>query len=161
MTLKIATIVTLAGLAAPAFAQDNGDTVTGDAAAGETVFNRCKACHQIVDEDGEAIVRGGQVGPNLYGLADREAAAVEDYQYSDALVRAGEEGLIWEADTFKPFVLHPSEFLTEFLGETARSKMQPQRLDDQQLDDLWAYLVQFGAEDDAADGAEVEAPEES
>ena len=152
MTLKIATIVTLAGLAAPAFAQEGGDAVTGDAAAGETVFNRCKACHQIVDGEGEAIVRGGRVGPNLYGLAGREAAALEDFQYSDALVQAGDNGLVWEAETFKPFVQHPSEYLTEHLGETARSKMQPQRLDDEQLNDLWAYLAQFGAQDDAAEG---------
>ncbi|SDX89034.1 c-type cytochrome [Citreimonas salinaria] len=157
MTLKIATIVTLAGLAAPAFAQDNGAAVTGDAAAGETVFNRCKACHQIVDDEGEMIVRGGRVGPDLYGLAGREAGSVEDFNYSDALVQAGDQGLVWEAETFKPFVLHPSDYLTEYLGETARSKMQPQRLDDEQLNDLWAYLSQFGAAEDA----EGEAPEGS
>ncbi|MGR3494444.1 c-type cytochrome [Citreimonas sp.] len=147
MRLKIATFVTLAGLAAPAFAQEAAPE--GDAAAGETVFNRCKACHQIVDDSGEAIVRGGQVGPNLYGLAGRQAGSVEGYSYSDAMVQAGEAGLNWEAETFKPYVLDPSAYLSEYLGESVRGKMQAQRLNDQQLADVWAYLAQFGGEEDA------------
>jgi cytochrome c len=139
MKTKIAAICTLATLAAPAFAQD------GDAESGERVFNRCKACHQIVDDAGEVIVRGGQVGPNLHGMAGGPAGAVEGYRYSDALAQAGEEGLVWDAESFNSYVLAPSEFLSDYLGESVRGKMQAQRLNDAQLADVWAYLAQFGS----------------
>ncbi|MBC7157078.1 MAG: c-type cytochrome, partial [Rhodobacteraceae bacterium] len=58
--------------AAPAAAQD--------AAAGERVFSQCMACHQITDAAGTVIRRGGAVGPNLYGVAGRAAAAAEGFR---------------------------------------------------------------------------------
>jgi cytochrome c553 len=46
-TLMLASLAIVA-LAAPALAQD--------AAAGEKEFNKCKACHSIIADDGTAIV---------------------------------------------------------------------------------------------------------
>jgi len=77
MKYLIAASATLLGLAMPALAE-------GDAAAGEKTFNQCKACHMIASAD-ETIVRGGQVGPNLYGVIGRTMGSVEDYRYSDGL----------------------------------------------------------------------------
>ncbi|MGF1447051.1 MAG: c-type cytochrome [Pikeienuella sp.] len=57
-----------------------------DAGAGERLYNKCRACHQL--EDG----RNG-VGPHLYNIVGREIAAVGDYSYSDAL--AGHGG-VWQ-----------------------------------------------------------------
>ena len=54
--------------AAPALA-------SGDAAKGESDFKKCKACHAIVADDGTEIVKGGKVGPNLYGVVGRAAAS--------------------------------------------------------------------------------------
>src|SRR6056297_4134308 len=56
-----------------------------DAAAGEKTFAKCKSCHMI-EGGGETIVRGGKVGPNLYGIVGRQAGSVEDYRYGDSLV---------------------------------------------------------------------------
>ena len=49
-----------------------------DAAAGEKVFLKCKACHQI----GEAAKNA--VGPVLNGVVGRKAGTYPGYSYSDA-----------------------------------------------------------------------------
>ncbi len=41
---------------------------SGDPAAGEKGFNKCKSCHSIITGDDETIVKGGKTGPNLFGL---------------------------------------------------------------------------------------------
>ena len=56
-----------------------------DAAAGEKVFARCKACHVV---DGEQ----NKVGPHLSGIVGRKVAAVEGYKYSSAMTEGGRGG---------------------------------------------------------------------
>lgn len=48
-----------------------------DAAAGEKVFGKCKACHKI---DGT-----NSTGPHLNGVVNRAPASVADFSYSDAM----------------------------------------------------------------------------
>ncbi|MGR3461697.1 MAG: c-type cytochrome [Roseovarius sp.] len=99
----------LAILALPAFAE-------GDAAKGEKEFNKCKACHTIANGD-ETIVRGGRVGPNLYGVIGRVMGSVEDFRYSDGLQAKAEAGEVWTEQKVAEFVKDPSAFLGD------RSKM--------------------------------------
>ena len=88
MKLKIATALAAVTLAGSAVAQE-----AGDAAAGEDLFGkRCRACHMIVNDAGETIVKGGRTGPNLYGVIGREAGAVEDYRYKKSIEEAREKG---------------------------------------------------------------------
>ena len=49
-----------------------------DAALGEKVFLKCKACHQIGEGAKDAV------GPVLNGVVDRKAGTYPDYSYSDA-----------------------------------------------------------------------------
>ena len=77
------------GLALPAFAA--GDIV-GDADAGAKVFNRCKACHSITDDSGKKIVRGGRIGPNLYGVVGRPMGAQDGFKYSKGMQDAAGKG---------------------------------------------------------------------
>ena len=51
----------------------------GDVTHGEKVFKNCSACHMIVS--------GGKnmIGPNLWGVIGRNAAAINDYNYSKAM----------------------------------------------------------------------------
>lgn len=64
----------------------------GDAAKGEKVFAKCKACHAL--EAGT-----NKVGPSLAGLFGRKAASVEGFKYSDAMTNSG---ITWdEAQLFK------------------------------------------------------------
>lgn len=91
--LPITTALILAALsfgAAPAQA--------GDAAAGEKVFNKCKACHQV----GETAKN--RVGPMLNGIVGQPAGAVEGFKYSDALSGSG---LVWDEATLAAYLADP------------------------------------------------------
>ncbi len=129
MTRLLTATATLLALAAPAVA-------AGDAEKGEQLFNRCKACHMIKSED-EMIVRGGRVGPNLYGVIGREAGSVEGFRYGSSLEKAGEEGLVWGQENLAAYTEDPKGFLADYLEQdSARSKM--------------AFRLRNGAEDVAA-----------
>ncbi len=135
-------------VALPAFADDH---VSGDAEAGERAFNKCKACHMIENADGETILRGGKVGPNLWGLHQRQPGTMDDFNYGEDLVAAGEtlpDG--WTEEEFVSYVANPREWLSEKLdGASARSKMTFVLRDEEEAQDVWAYLVSVGPEADA------------
>ncbi len=96
----------------------------GDVAAGEKAFKKCKSCHAIVSPEGEVIVKGGKVGPNLWGVVGRAAGSVEGFKYGDSLVAAGEGGLVWTEEEIAKWLADPKAYLREVLGDSsARSKM--------------------------------------
>jgi len=142
------TILILSGAlalgASAAFAESHA---SGDAAAGESVFNKCGSCHVIQSPDGEDIAGRGQAGPNLYGVAGRQAGTVEGYNYGDSIVAAGEAGLEWNEEDFLTYVADPRGFLQEYNDDKrARSKMSFRLTNEQEAKDVWAYLAQFGDE---------------
>ncbi|WP_296477469.1 c-type cytochrome [Roseinatronobacter sp.] len=116
---------------------------TGDAAAGEQNFRQCASCHGIVDPDGTVIQRLAPTGPNLWGVSGRQAGAYEGYaRFSGAIVAAGEDGLVWNEETFVAYVNDPSGYLREVTGDSrARSNMN-HRLRGS-AEDIYAYLAQF------------------
>jgi cytochrome c len=71
--------------------------MAADAEAGKTVFNKCKACHQV-DKNG--------VGPHLGGILGRKAASVEGYNYSDALKKSG---ITWDEAALDKWLQGPSK----------------------------------------------------
>lgn len=138
--MKFAFVVAaLAALPATAtLAQD------GDAEAGKDLFKRCSSCHVIANGD-EVIDGRGKTGPNLYGIAGRQAGTVEGFNYGDSLVAAGEAGLEWNEEDFATYTADPRKFLREYLDDSkARSKMSFRLKDG--ASDLWAYLVSVGPE---------------
>ncbi|MEM7752202.1 MAG: c-type cytochrome [Pseudomonadota bacterium] len=150
MKLTLATTLMVGMVAAPAFA---GGHATGDAEAGERAFNQCKACHAIVDEDGNDIVRGGKTGPNLYGLPGRTAGAYEGFdKYKDALVAAGEGGLVWDEAQFVAYAQDPNAFLKEVTGDSgARSGMAFRVRKEEDALNLWAYIASVSPEPEAVE----------
>lgn len=114
--MKISLYVTLAALAlaTPSFA--------GDAAVGEKTFAKCKACHSIIKADGTAVVKGGKVGPNLFGVVGRPAAAEADFKYGDGIKAAAAAGLVWDEALIAEYVVDPTKFIDSHGGEGA-SKM--------------------------------------
>ena len=70
----------------------------GDAAAGEKVFKKCKACHTI-NEGGK-----NRVGPNLWGILGRQAGTAEGYKFSGDMIAAGEDGLVWSEETLASYL---------------------------------------------------------
>ncbi len=117
----------------------------GDPAAGEQNFRQCASCHGIASPDGEVIQRVSPTGPNLWGVIGRQAGAYEGYaRFSSAIVTAGEEGLVWDEESFVAFLNDPSGFLREVTGDSrARSNMN-HRLRGS-AEDIYAYLTQFGS----------------
>jgi cytochrome c len=138
-------------LAAPLLAEGHA---TGDAANGEKVFSKCKSCHMIASAE-ETIFKGGNVGPNLYGVYTRVAGTQADYtKYGDSLVATGAAGLAWNEDDFVSYVADPKGFLTEYLDDRkARSNMSFKLKDEDDAKDVWAYLVSVGPEVEAAPAA--------
>ncbi|MFV2053395.1 c-type cytochrome [Aliiroseovarius sp. YM-037] len=148
------TVAMIAALAAstaalPAFAE-------GDPAEGEDGFKRCKSCHMVVDGDNE-ILKGGRTGPNLFGIVGRQAGTVEDFNYGDDLVAAGEAGLVWDEENLVAYMTDPTAFLREFLeDDSARSKMTFKLRNGGE--DIVAFLASVAP--DAGEGMEEGAEEE-
>lgn len=69
----------------------------GDAARGEARFQDCAACHKL--EAGT-----NNVGPSLYRIFERKAAALEDFRYSPAMKRSG---ISWTPETLDKFIADP------------------------------------------------------
>ncbi|WP_198585851.1 c-type cytochrome [Pararhizobium haloflavum] len=137
-----AAIVLSSGTAASA--QDDA----GDAAAGEAVFRACAACHAV----GEGATN--RVGPQLNALFGRTAGGADDYAYSDALVEAGEGGMVWNHETLSTYIADPR-------GTVPGTKMAFGGIkDDQDMADLLAYLAGFSEGDAAPDDAEASADDE-
>ena len=75
--------------------------LTGDAAAGETVFAQCRTCHLI--EEGK-----NGVGPSLYGVIGRTAGTIEGFRYSDANANSG---VTWTPEVMYEYLEAPREFM--------------------------------------------------
>lgn len=102
-----------------------------DADAGKSVFNACRACHQV----GETAKNG--VGPALNGLIGRKAGEVAGYNYSEANKTSGKT---WDEAFFATYIKDPK-------GTMPGNKMAYAGLkDDKKIADLTAYLKTFGAD---------------
>lgn len=73
----------------------------GDAAAGEKVFRKCKACHVIDSEK-------NRLGPHLVGIFGRESGSVDGFKYSSAMQEAG---ITWDETTIDEYLADPKGFV--------------------------------------------------
>lgn len=103
----------------------------GDPAAGEKVFQKCRACHQV----GETAKN--VVGPKLNGVIGRPAGSVEGYSYSDANKNSG---ITWDEATFRDYIKAPRVKIP------STKMVFPGLKSEQEIDDILAYLQQFDAE---------------
>ena len=143
MKLFAVTALGMTLMSAPVFAEGHA---TGDAAAGEKAFGKCKSCHMITDAEGNDIVKGGRTGPNLYGIYKRVAGST-DFKNGDSIVQAGEAGLVWEEADFIAYVADPKKFLAEYNDDKgAKSKMSFKLKKADEAANVWAYLVSVGPE---------------
>lgn len=74
----------------------------GDPAAGKTAFSQCAICHKA---DKAA---GNGVGPNLFGIVGRKAAAIEGFEYSGPLKASG---ITWTDDKLLQWVAGPMKMV--------------------------------------------------
>ncbi|HSF95049.1 MAG TPA: cytochrome c family protein [Thermohalobaculum sp.] len=75
----------------------------GDAAKGEKVFRKCKACHTV--EEGK-----NRVGPSLFAVVGRPVAAIGDYKYSDAMRGFG-DGKTWTPELLDAYLAKPKDLV--------------------------------------------------
>lgn len=71
-----------------------------DAAKGERVFGKCKACHSIEDGD-------NKTGPFLHGVVDRAQAAAPGFSFSGALSALGGT---WTPEELNAFLIRPADY---------------------------------------------------
>lgn len=69
---------------------------SADAALGEKVFGKCKACHKL---DGS-----NATGPYLNGVVGRAVASVEGFRYSDSMKAHGGD---WTPEALETFLANP------------------------------------------------------
>jgi cytochrome c len=113
------------------FAAAGGAALAQDVAAGEKVFNKCRACHQI----GETAKNS--VGPELNGLFGRKSGTAAGYKFSDANVNSG---ITWSPEIFAEYIRDPKAKIPGTKMVFAGLK------NEQEIKDLTAFLAQFGAD---------------
>ncbi|MDU8929075.1 c-type cytochrome [Alisedimentitalea sp. MJ-SS2] len=73
--------------------------------AGEKVFKKCKACHQVGEK------AKNKTGPVLNGVMGRGFASVDGFKYSKTIKAMGEEGMIWDEANMAEFLKNPKAFI--------------------------------------------------
>ena len=121
----------IATLAAALLTLSGGVAPAQDAERGKALFRKCVLCHSIGDN------AQNRTGPELNGLEGRRAGSVAGYPYSGAHARLA---ITWNESTFKRYVGDPPAMVPGTKKAFAGVK------DEQETDDLWAYIKQFAAD---------------
>ncbi|MDA3876719.1 MAG: c-type cytochrome [Halothiobacillus sp.] len=134
MKAHILAAITLMALSTPVFA-------SGNVAKGKSIFNTCKACHSIIAPNGQAIVRGGKIGPDLYGVIGRRAGSEPGFHYGAGIIEAGKKGLIWNQKEIATYVKDPTKYLQQYTGDKGAHSNMPFKLQGGGGADVAAYLA--------------------
>jgi cytochrome c len=99
--------------------------VAADATHGKVVFQTCAACHSDKPD---------AIGPSLRGVYGRKSAALPDFRYSNAMMRAN---LTWDDANLKAYIKDP------------QAKVKGNRMpfgglsSDADIDDVIAFLKDY------------------
>jgi cytochrome c len=118
---KSSVLIALAMLAAAAV-----PAMAGDPAAGQKVFAKCKACHEVASAT-------NKVGPTLKGLFGRTAGTVEGFAYSAAMK---DSGIVWDEATLTTYLADPKASLPKTKMAFAGLKKP------EDIDNVIAYLAE-------------------
>jgi cytochrome c len=76
-------------------------SLTGNEAAGETVFKQCMACHVVTEGQ-------NRVGPSLHGIIGRTAGQVAGFNYSAANKASGK---VWTKENLYDYLEAPQKYI--------------------------------------------------
>ena len=108
-----------------------GTPLAQDVETGKASFRKCVLCHSIGEN------AKNKVGPVLNGLDGRSAGAVPGFPYSDAHAHSA---ITSTESTFKQYIKDPQAMVPGTKKAFAGLK------DEQEAEDLWAYIRQFDAD---------------
>ena len=74
-------------------------------AAGEKVFKKCAACHQV----GEGAEN--KTGPHLNGVMGRPLGGMEGFNYSKTMAEMGASGTVWSEENMAEFLAKPRDYV--------------------------------------------------
>ena len=101
-----------------------GPGMAADVEAGKTAFKKCALCHTT--EAGK-----NKIGPSLFGIVGRKSAALENFNYSEAMKKFDHT---WDEATLDTYLADPR-------GTVPETKMIfPGIKDKAERDDVIAYL---------------------
>ncbi len=137
------------GVALVAFPALSGTTNAGDAAKGQKVFKKCAACHAVGEK------AKNKVGPHLNDVFGRAAGSLDGYKYSKAMIKAGEDGLVWDETSMTTYLEKPKAMIKGTKMAFAGLRKE------QDLENVIAYLATFSeaaapAEEEEQSAAEPE-----
>jgi len=128
ITLVVYVLFLLSGSTMPSYPAH-----VGSAEEGMRIFRQCIACHHASRED-------NKVGPSLKNVMHRQAGTKSGYRFSPAMIKAGENGLVWNKQTLKNYLHNPQTMVKG-------TRMPPVRItSEQDIDDLIAYLEKASQE---------------
>jgi cytochrome c len=118
-------------IAAILIAASMGSGLAQDVTKGENSFKKCLPCHSI------GAGAANKVGPELNGLDGRHSGNAPNFSYTDANKNSG---IVWNEGNFKEYIKDPKAKIPGTKMMFAGVK------NEQEVNDLWAYLKQFDAE---------------
>src|SRR4051812_14878478 len=80
---------------------------SADVMSGETIAKKCLACHTLLKD------QPAKVGPNLWGVVGGPAAHQPGFKYSDAMLKAKANGVVWTYDNLDQFITAPKQFIPD------------------------------------------------
>ena len=100
--------------------------------AGEKVFRKCKACHEV------GAGADNKSGPHLNGLFGRSFGSVDGFNYSNVFKAAHDEGRTWDEASLAEFLAKPRDYMSGTKMSFAGLRK------DEDLQAITAYLKTFG-----------------
>jgi len=73
--------------------------------AGKKVSKKCAACHTFTS--------GGKnkIGPNLFGIVNREIASQDGFKYSSSFIERKTNGFVWTKENIESYLKSPKKFI--------------------------------------------------
>ena len=115
-------------LSVAAFISTSVHADPGNPEAGEDVFKKCRACHDV------GAGAKNKVGPMLTGLIGRKVGSVPDYTYSEANKSVGAAGAVWTEEELFKYLENPLVYMPKTKMAFAGLK------DEQDRRDVIAYI---------------------